>query len=288
MPTPTFADYQRYRQLRAQEGGERPEVTVVTVSLNASATIERTIRSVQQQIGPVIEHVLVDGGSTDGTCDIINRLKRPHDFCLVESDRGISDAFNKGVALARGRFIQILNADDWLSDDQIACAISALRTTGADFAYGDLTFYENGKPTFRYVGEKDYVRAIHRRMPVISHPTVLARIECFERVGLFDLGYRQAMDYDWLLRLHRSRAVGTYDSRILGHMTHEGVSNRLFRRTVDEVREIVIRNGRNPGIARLEADWRYWKTKLSLPIKQHARPIYNTIRSAINPAYWTP
>src|SRR5262245_28679248 len=114
MSAPFLAGYEDYRVRREREQPEAasaaPLVSIVTVSLNAATTIERTIESVQAQTFPSIEHIFIDGASTDGTLDLIRRLARRQDYWLSESDNGISDAFNKGVASARGRFVQILNA----------------------------------------------------------------------------------------------------------------------------------------------------------------------------------
>ena len=288
--SPPFLDaYAAYKERRNRQqptaSGDVPIVSVITVTLNAAKTLERTIQSVQEQSFQGIEHILVDGNSADGTPDIIRRLIRPTDYWIAESDKGISDAFNKGVAIARGQFIKILNADDWLSRDQIECAIRALRDGSLDFVFGDLTFYEAGQPAFRSVGDAHYDHAIRRRMPAIGHPTVLATRECFERIGLFDPAYHRAMDYDWLLRLHLAGAKGGYDSRVLGHMTYEGVSNREFHETIDEVRRIVVSHGRNPQLAAAEAHIRRLKTAASLPIKQHARPVYHLVRALLNPSY---
>jgi glycosyltransferase involved in cell wall biosynthesis len=288
--SPPFLDrYAGYKERRnhAQPTSScnAPVVSVVTVTLNAEKTIERTIQSVHEQSLRGIEHVLVDGNSTDRTMDIMRRLARAQDFWIAESDTGISDAFNKGVAMARGRFIKILNADDWLSQDQIEHEVDALSSGGFDFVFGDLIFYEGGQPLFRSVGDANYQRAIRRRMPAIGHPTVLASHTCFERIGLFDQRYHRAMDYDWLLRLHLAGAKGGYDSRIVGHMSHEGVSNREFQETIDEVRRIVVAHGRNPFMAAAEANIRRLKTATSRPIKRHARPLYDLVRALINPSY---
>jgi glycosyltransferase involved in cell wall biosynthesis len=284
MPAPTFADYDNYVKRRAGSDSA-PVVSIVTIMLNAALTLERTMASVQEQSFGSIEHVLVDGGSTDNTLDIINRTARQQDVWISEKDRGISDAFNKGVALSRGKYILILNADDWMSPDQIACAVAALEKTGADFVFGDLIFYEGDRPLFRYAGDPDYARAIHRRWPSVGHPTTLAARRCFERIGLFDTGYRNAMDYDWLLRLHRAGARGVYCADVVAHMTHDGVSNNLFARTVEEVRQIVIAHGRDPMLAGLEARFRLLKTGLSRPVKRHGKPVYDFVRRCINPSF---
>jgi glycosyltransferase involved in cell wall biosynthesis len=289
MTAPTLADYATLTRGRDREQPAAslpsPEVSIVTVTLNCAPTVERTIRSVQAQTFPSIEHVFVDGGSSDGTLGIIRTYIRPHDFCISERDCGISDAFNKGVALARGRYVQILNGDDWLSPDQIARAVTTIEETGADFVFGDLVFYNEGRPVFRYLGDPNYARVIHRRMPAISHPTVLATRACFKRIGLFDPAYRNAMDYDWFLRLHRAGGRGAYCPGILGHMAHAGVSNRQFRRTIDEVRMIAVAHGRGPVVASLEAQLRRLKTAASYPVKRHARPLYRLVRRIINPSF---
>lgn len=292
MPAPTFDDYRAYAQRRDREqpppDGAAPLVSIITVALDAAATIERTIRSVHAQSLYGIEHIFVDGGSTDGTLDIIRRLVRPGDYWISEKDRGISDAFNKGLALARGETLLILNADDWLSPDQIERSVATLHETGADFAFGDLVFYEEDRPFFTSVGDPGYARSIHRRMPTVGHPTLLARRSCFERAGLFDLGYRNAMDYDWLLRVHRAGCRGAYSPGIVGHMAHAGVSNRLYKRTLDEVRAIAVAHGRHPLVAASEARLRYLKTSASHVVKRHARPLYHLIRQAINTSYRPP
>lgn len=288
MAAPTLAEYDSYATMRRQSlNGAMPcpDVSIVTVALNAAKTLERTIRSVQAQNFSTIEHVLVDGGSSDGTLDIIRRLARPQDYWISEKDRGISDAFNKGVTLSRGRYVLILNADDWLSCDQIGRSVAALESSGADFVFGDLIFYEGDRPVFRYVGDPHYARAIRRRCPALGHPTVLASRGAFARIGLFDPVYRNAMDYDWLLRLHCAGARGVYCPEVVGHMTHDGVSNLLFRRTIEEVRRIVIAQGRSPLLAGLEAQFRDLKTRLAQPVKRRGRPLYQLVRRTINPSY---
>jgi glycosyltransferase involved in cell wall biosynthesis len=289
MPVPSLADYAVYGDRRTREQPISPAgpalVSIVTVALNAAATIERAIHSVQKQTFASIEHIFVDGGSSDGTLGHIQRLARPQDYWISEKDRGISDAFNKGVALARGRLIQFLNADDWLSPDQIECAVTGLDRSAADFVFGDLVFYHEGWPIFTYAGEAGYERVIHRRMPAISHPTLLARRACFDHAGLFDPAYRNAMDYDWLLRLHRAGGRGVYCSGVVGHMNHAGISNRQFTRTIEEVKRIAIAHGRNPVVAEIEAQIRRLKTVASQPIKRRVRPLYELIRRGINRSY---
>jgi glycosyltransferase involved in cell wall biosynthesis len=262
-----------------------PKVSIVTVCLNARSTIGRTIDSVRMQSFSEIEHIIVDGNSDDGTQDYVAARLRPGDYLLSEPDGGISDAFNKGVALARGEFVQFLNADDWLSQDQIQIATETLGWTGADYVFGDLIFYERDEPSFRYCGDPDYARKLHTRMPAINHPTVLARRAAYEKIGLFSLNYRCAMDYDWFLRLHVAGGVGVYDGRIVGHMTHEGVSNRQYARTFAEIRQISVRHGRSTLAARLDEALRLAKVRSSFLVRGRSDRIYRLARRAINRSY---
>jgi glycosyltransferase involved in cell wall biosynthesis len=285
-PPPSFADYRKLGALRPEcDPAERPLVTIVTAVRNGAGMIARTIDSVQTQNCPGIEHVVIDGASTDATPEILSRLLRAQDYWISEPDQGISDAFNKGVTLARGAFIQFLGADDWLSPLQIGRALDTLQRTGADFVFGDLLFHEGAQPSFRYVGERNYAAALARRMPAMNHPTVLARRECFERVGLFSLRWRCAMEYDWFLRLHATGARGKYDSGILGNMTYEGVSNRQFKRTIEEVRQIAVAHGRMAALAKLEARARVARIRASHLLRERSELLYRLGRRAINPSY---
>jgi glycosyltransferase involved in cell wall biosynthesis len=266
-------------------GARRPRVTLITVTFRARRTLERTIESIQRQTFADLEHVVVDGGSDDGTIELLQAALRPQDYWLSEPDRGISDAFNKGVALAAGDLIQFVNADDWLSPEQVEVAVRGLDATGADFVFGDVIFYRADRPDFRYVGDPDYAKAIRRRMPALNHATTLVRRAAFERVGLFDLRYRCAMDYDWFLRLHLVGGRGVHLPELVGHMNYDGVSSTDYMRTCREVEAIAVAHGRNRHLARLETVGRALKTSIGRQLKGPARPIYRLVRRHINRSY---
>lgn len=260
-------------------------VSIITVTRNAAHTLGRTIASVQAQSYQPIEHVVVDGASTDATRTLLETSLRPGDVWISEPDQGIADAFNKGVALARGELVQFLNADDWLSPGQIRTAVATLDATGADFVYGDLIFYRAGQPAYRYRGTPDYARALPRYLPPVNHPTLLARRSLFERAGLFCLEHRYAMEYDWLLRVHAAGGRGVYNPEILGHMTHEGVSNRVYAKTAAEVRDISIAHGRAALPAHARALVSTLKTRVSLHVLERSPRLYHALRRRINGAY---
>src|SRR5581483_3497952 len=131
---PALADYPREPRVNAAAGGSRTlarrpaaavPVSVVTAVRNAAATIARTIASVRAQDFAGIEHIVVDGASGDGTLEVLRSLGRDVALWTSEPDRGISDAFNKGIALARGEIIGILNGDDWYEPGAVAAAVQA-------------------------------------------------------------------------------------------------------------------------------------------------------------------
>jgi glycosyltransferase involved in cell wall biosynthesis len=288
---PRLDDYRAATERRFGSGGnalsraQRPRVTLITVAFNARRTIGQTIDSIHSQRFTDLEHVVVDGGSDDGTVKLLRTKLRPQDYWISEPDFGISDAFNKGIALAAGELIQFVNADDWLSPDQVEVAVRSLDSTGADFVFGDVIFYRGGRPDFRYAGEPNYANAIRRRMPALNHATALVRRDTFARIGLFDLRYRCAMDYDWFLRLHLAGGRGFYLPELVGHMNHDGVSNTDYLRTFCEVEAIAVAHGRNRHVARLERAARMVKTSIGRQFKGPARPLYRLIRSHINPSY---
>ena len=235
---PSMEDYER------RSHGGNPRISVVTTVRDGEKTLARAIASVRAQRIPDLEYLVIDAGSRDRTLDIVRANADIVTFWKSEPDRGISDGFNKGIALSRGEYVTLLNADDWLSPGQLALAIATLEESGADFVFGDLLYEDGeGRPLFRMRGEAGYARRICHVMPALNHPTVVVRRSAYERCGLFDLGLKLAMDYELLLRFHRAGCRGVYEPGILGHMALEGASDRWSRMALAEVRDIAIRHG---------------------------------------------
>jgi glycosyltransferase involved in cell wall biosynthesis len=220
-------------------------VSVVTVVYNGASTLERTILSVLGQTYAPIEYIIVDGGSTDGTLAIIRRFEARLARWLSEPDNGISDAFNKGIGLATGDYVALINADDWMEPDQIARGVAALEADqGAAYAFGDciVTGLE-GETLYRINGNPHYAAEIAHRMPELAHPSVLARRSAYARFGGFDRDLRYAMDYEWLLRLHVQGAHGTYVPGMVAHMSQGGESDSGHRQALLEVEAASVRHG---------------------------------------------
>jgi glycosyltransferase involved in cell wall biosynthesis len=223
------------------DSAELPLVTVVTISYNSESVLERTIESVFHQTYRMIEYVIIDGGSTDATVSIIERNRARLSYWRSGPDGGISNAFNLGIAVARGRYIALVNSDDWMSPDQIAHAVNALESSGAAFAFGNLAVHsEDGRVQYVMEGRRDYWMNMRYRMPYINHPTVVVRTEVYEKVGPFDSRRRIAMDFDWHLRAELLDLRGIYVPQLLGHMGQGGVSDQRWRAGLLEVRAIAI------------------------------------------------
>ncbi|MFB6271471.1 MAG: glycosyltransferase family 2 protein [Salinibacter sp.] len=181
-----------------------PQFSVVTPTLNSAATIRDTIHSVLEQTYPreEVEHVVVDGASSDGTVDILREYG--HLQWTSEVDNGIFDGMNKGIRMAQGEIIGILNADDWYEPDALETVHRAFEEhPDADVVHGDLNVWHQGEHV--RVAKPDLERMNSWRrfigMPY-KHPTMFVKREVYDRVGLFDTRFRLTADYEFVLRLH--------------------------------------------------------------------------------------
>lgn len=222
---------------------DQPLVSVVTVTFNAAKVLGETLDSVRRQTYRNIEHIVVDGGSRDGTVDVIRANEDHVAYWRSEPDSGIYDAFNKGIALARGKYVGILNADDFYEPDQIEKAVAALEETGAPFVHGNITMHGWQGQDVDIHGDPCYEVRIAERMPSLHHVTTLARLDVFKQHGLFMTAYKIAGDYDWYLRLTQKGVIGLHVPAIHGHMRAGGISTTQQRRSLAEVFLISRRHG---------------------------------------------
>lgn len=233
------------------------KISVITVCYNSRHCIEKTIQSVLSQDYPDLEYILVDGGSTDGTLDIIklhaagdNRIR-----WISEPDRGISDAFNKGVRFAAGELIGIINADDEYTPGTLqAVAREYLAYSDYDVFHGDMLRQEGDTPLFVLRPSPVDCR-IWRQMP-LNHPAMFVTKRAYRKVGEFDVTLRIAMDYDLILRLYLTGCRFHYIERVLAIMRYGGASDDCFMAGLREFREITVRHGYS---YRNATFWFYWK-----------------------------
>jgi glycosyltransferase involved in cell wall biosynthesis len=277
---------------RCNNLGEEPRpiqdlVSIITVTFNSARTLERTMDSIRTQTYPLIEYIVIDGGSTDGTLEIISSRDSEISQYISEPDTGISDAFNKGIAIARGQFVAIVNSDDWLEADHIYEAVAALRGHAVDFVFGDIQLHkEDATPAGRLVGDPSYRRTIRHIMPSVNHPSMVCHWETYRKFGLYRLEYRNAMDYDWFLRVTLRGGLGLYVSKLASHMSLAGVSDREFNRSLDEVRRISISHGYPAILATVRFYMRVFKGMVrrvlarTIPLS-----VYEQLREFVNPRY---
>ncbi len=205
------------------------KVSVITVCFNSAKTIADTLRSVEGQSHPDVEHIIVDGGSRDGTLEIIaqtaNRIAR----LVSEPDRGIYDAMNKGLKLATGDIVGFLNSDDVYADSNSLEKIErAFNDQSTEACYGDLLFVASDDPNriIRYwqVGGYHPGRVLRGWMP--PHPTFFVRRQIYEQEGGFDLSYTLAADFEMAVRLTYLRGLHMrYIPSTLVRMRMGGASN---------------------------------------------------------------
>lgn len=221
----------RVEEAAASSRPREPLVSIVTVVRNGLMTLPRTLDSVLSQDFPQIEHVIVDGGSTDGTLDLLRANQHRIDLWISETDRGISDAFNKGIALARGEIVGLLNSDDWYEPGAIRAVVTAMQTSGADISCGRLQYWDANRRTYLVTSDP----ALLARGMSVGHPTVFVRRDCYRKYGLFRLDFRVAMDYEWLIRASTAGARFAAIDRCIANMQGGGVGDRRWRDSQREV-----------------------------------------------------
>ncbi|MCB1823754.1 MAG: glycosyltransferase [Candidatus Competibacteraceae bacterium] len=217
------------------------KISVITAVYNNHATLADALNSVLAQDHPDYELIVIDGGSTDGTLDVLQRYAGRLAQIVSEPDRGIYDALNKGIRLATGDTIGFLHSDDSFADGQVLSLIAAaLADPGIDACYGDLRYVRRDEPNrvVRHWRAGPYHPRLLARGWMPPHPTFYARRAVYERLGGFELGYRIAADYDCLLRfLGAGQIACAYIPEVLVHMRLGGASNRSLRNLVQKSRE---------------------------------------------------
>lgn len=202
--------------LKRQEGGRRihgkvrrllphsPLLSVVTVVFNGAATIEHTICSVLEQTYENFEHIIIDGGSSDGTLDILRKYDGDIDYWVSEKDAGIYDAMNKGIFLAQGDYVGMLNSDDYFADPKVLVKIAEQfksSNTDAVFSCLDIVDPASLNRVFRKYRIPNFNKFMLRIGVMPPHPTFYCKKSCYEKAGKYRTDYRIAADFEMLVRL---------------------------------------------------------------------------------------
>ncbi|MGC6533366.1 MAG: glycosyltransferase family 2 protein [Flavobacteriales bacterium] len=204
-------------------------ISIITIAYNSAETIEATIQSVIAQDYTDVEYIIIDGASKDATMDVVDRYRDQIAVVVSESDKGIYDAMNKGVARATGEVVGILNSDDFYADNTVLSDVAArFRETGADAVYADLVYVERDNPdkVVRYWKSKPYKPGMFRKGWMPAHPTFFLKNECYRAHGTYSTELRSAADYELMLRMLEKHAISAVHlPRLLTKMRVGGHSN---------------------------------------------------------------
>lgn len=209
------------------------KVSIITVTLNSEKYLSDCIESVRKQNYKDIEHIIIDGKSTDATLQIINENSEYISYWISETDRGMYDAINKGLEAATGDIVGILNSDDmFASADSVRSIVDCFETTNTDSVFGDLVYVDpnNSKKIIRYWRGISYKRYRFRYGWMPAHPTFYIRRELIDQYGGYENHYFTAADYEFMARyLFLNKVSSHYIDAMLVKMRNGGISNGNFK-----------------------------------------------------------
>jgi glycosyltransferase len=211
------------------------KVSIITATYNSAATIKDTILSVKNQTFSNVEHIVIDGQSTDNTLNLLNYFGHSGPV-LSEPDRGIYDAMNKGVKMATGDIVGILNSDDFYPHSRVIEKVVKVFDSGdCDAVYGDLVFVDTifKKKVLREWIAGGYNKKLFYRGWMPPHPTFFVKREVYEKYGAFNLDFKISSDYELLLRFMLLKDIKVkYLPGVLVHMRAGGLSNKSWKNRI--------------------------------------------------------
>lgn len=228
-------------------------ISIIIPVLNNKQQLVRCLDSILcskvQLSNADIHIIIIDGGSSDGTVEVIKEYECHVSYWETGLDSGISDAFNRGINHATGDIVAILNSDDYWHEDTLEHIVNAyLQSPDTDIFYGDLQFSDENLGAF-YI-KRPEIKKMKYRMNIF-HPAMFVKRSAYEEIGLYNLDYKYAMDSEWC---HRALAKGLnfdYIPYPLATMSLGGVSDKNFKQSLQEYRRSIIQNG-------LAKSWEAW------------------------------
>ena len=221
-------------------------ISIITATYNSAETINDTIKSVLCQTNKDFEYIIVDGGSTDETIDIVKSYESEFSGKLKwvsEKDKGIYDAMNKGIKMASGDIIGILNSDDYYTSDDILQTIAdAFKCQNVDAIYGDIHFIKDGVPDkcVRYYSSRLFSPFWLRFGFMPAHPSFYCKRDVFDKSGLYRLDYKIGSDYEMMVRLFRKHKISSrYVPKDFVTMRTGGASNSNLQSRLTLIKEDV-------------------------------------------------
>ena len=217
------------------------KVSIVTVSYNSSKTIKDTIFSVNSQTHPSIEHIFIDGASTDDTLEIIKTTSLRQNIIVSEKDSGIYDAMNKGIRNSSGDIIGFLHSDDiFHSEKVISDLVNKIQDENLDGVYGDLQYVDKVNPNkiIRSWKSCQFKQNLLRKGWMPAHPTLFLKREIYLKHGVFNTSFKISADYDFILRIFKDQNLKSgYLPKIVTKMRVGGASNRSLKNIFKKTKE---------------------------------------------------
>jgi len=219
----------------------KPLISIITIVYNGEEFLEETILSVVNQSYENIEYIIIDGGSTDGTVDIIKRYEDKIAYWISEPDRGVSDAFNKGLAVARGDYIEMLNCGDYFLEDNLAILVEKYFHSEAVISFQAKTDTGNVFPKiFRKKSEINPTKINEALLnAMVSHQATFVSKEVYEEIGLYSLDFKLRMDFDLFLRIQKKYEITFIELPIILYRT-DGISSDIKNRVQFKLEELSI------------------------------------------------
>lgn len=220
------------------------KISIITVVYNNEVTIRQAIESVLNQSYPNIEYIIIDGNSKDNTVSIIEEYKNRLGCFITEPDKGLYDAMNKGIQAATGDVIGILNSDDLYQDLDVIMDVMHQFDNDAklDILYGDLVYVKSDDTNkiVRNWKSKGYYNRFFENANVPPHPSLFVKSKVYNEAGLFDLDYKIAADYEFMLRIFKKYMFNSkYLNRLIVRMRLGGASNASFSNIIKQNIEVL-------------------------------------------------
>ena len=232
---------------------DRPLVSIITVTWNSAAYVEKAINSVLGQTYNNIEYIIIDGESTDGTVSIIKKYDDKIAYWVSEKDKNLYDAMNKGLELSTGDIVGIVNSDDWLEKDAVETVVVAfLRNPDVDLIHGNINARKENGELECLLKPRLYKFAFYISLP-FYHATCFLRKGAYLQYGTFNINYFIVADYEFVLRLVKNNVKMLYLNKVISNTSLGGVSNRPenFKKTILESLQAKLNNGYNPILSRI-------------------------------------
>ena len=220
------------------------KISIITVTLNNASVIKKCLDSLKSQKYNNVEHIIVDGGSTDKTLSILKSRNKQLSVVLSEPDKGIYDAMNKGIKLATGEIIGFLNSDDFYLNNKVISKVvkEFEKDSFLDACYSDLIYVDqfNISKSIRYVKSSKFQEGLFSKGWCPPHPTFFVRRSVYKKFGNFDLSYKFASDVDLMMRfLEKYKIKSKYIPEVWVKMRMGGVSNKNLKNIWLQNKEII-------------------------------------------------